>query len=72
VGFAEAGFAFEEDVAAGEEGGEDLMDDFFLADEDLGDGAMDCGKRIADCGLRIGDCGFLAMAGCFFKKFYLL
>jgi hypothetical protein len=43
VSFAEAGFAFEEDVAAGEEGGEDLVDDFVLADEDLGDGVVDCG-----------------------------
>ena len=43
MSFAEAGFAFQEDVAAGEEGGEDLMDDFVLADEDLGDGAMECG-----------------------------
>jgi hypothetical protein len=44
VGFAEAGFAFEEDVAAGEEGGEDLMDDFFLAKKNLGNSAVDGGQ----------------------------
>jgi hypothetical protein len=36
-GFAEAGHAFEQDVAAGEEADEDAIDHLLLADDDLAD-----------------------------------
>ena len=36
-GFGEAGDAFEEDVAAGDEADEEAVDEAFLADEDFGD-----------------------------------
>jgi len=43
-GFAEAGDAFEKDVAAGEEADEDAIDDLLLADNNFADFLANTGK----------------------------
>ena len=47
-GFGEAGSAGDQAVAAGEEGDEDLLDDGFLADDDLGEFGLDPGAAGQD------------------------
>ena len=50
-GFGEAGDAFEEDVAVGEEGDEEAIDEIFLADEH----AVEFGADLGDPGGGDGD-----------------
>jgi hypothetical protein len=45
VGFAETRFALEQNVTASEQGGDDLINDIVLADENLSDGLVNRLKR---------------------------
>jgi len=58
-GFAEAGNAFEKDVAAAADGDEDIIDDFLLADDEGGYGSADFAEGIGE----MGDGGFEGIGG---------
>ncbi len=49
-GFAESGDAFDKDMAAAKEGGEDFSDSVAMADDDAGDLGLGAGKSAAEFG----------------------